>query len=200
MKKDAARHLEKQKSIVNAVVTLMDEQGLKKVSILDICAAAGVSVGAFYHYFPSKDHIVPAMYSQLVAHMKEVCADRLPQMDAPDAILTFFDQYADYITQWGTYANRLTAKNALENRDDYEQHRIRLFELLLTIVTRGLDSGALISSRPAYVLTEQLFIITRGCNFEWAKRGEGFPCAEYTHDTVAAFMVAIKAPPTGIST
>lgn len=199
MKKDAARCLEKQKNIVDAVVTLMDEHGLKKVSILDICAAAGISVGAFYHYFPSKDHIVPAMYDQLTIHMEHVCADKLPQLDAPAAILMFFDRYAENITRWGACANLLTVKNSLDNKYDCEQRGTALFDLLLRIVCAGQESGELISTRPADVLTEQLLIMARGCSIEFAKRGEAFPCAAYMHDMVAAFVTSIETPPQGLT-
>ena len=40
-----------------AALTLFMAYGIQHVTIDDICTACGVTKGAFYYYFPSKDHI-----------------------------------------------------------------------------------------------------------------------------------------------
>ena len=44
-------NISKKKIIVDVIVKLMDEEGMKNVTIKDICDQANISVGAFYHYF-----------------------------------------------------------------------------------------------------------------------------------------------------
>ena len=41
-----------------AALTLFTAYGIQQVTIDDICQACGVTKGAFYHHFPSKDHII----------------------------------------------------------------------------------------------------------------------------------------------
>ena len=44
--------------ILDVALDLFKEKGIDSVKVTDICQAAGVSVGAFYHHFPSKESII----------------------------------------------------------------------------------------------------------------------------------------------
>ena len=46
--------LDTRRKIFNTALNLIKEKGFDKVSVDDICAACGVSKGAFYHHFKSK--------------------------------------------------------------------------------------------------------------------------------------------------
>lgn len=47
-------------SLMEAAFQLVRRQGLSATSVDEICAAAGVSKGAFFHYFKSKDELAAA--------------------------------------------------------------------------------------------------------------------------------------------
>ena len=51
--------------ILEIALDLFKEKGMNAVKITDICQAAGVSVGAFYHHFPSKESIIERGYQSL---------------------------------------------------------------------------------------------------------------------------------------
>jgi AcrR family transcriptional regulator len=51
--------------IYQAALALFRERGFDAATMRDIAAAAGMSLGAAYHYFPSKDAIVLAYYQQI---------------------------------------------------------------------------------------------------------------------------------------
>ena len=51
--------------IYQAALALFRERGFDAATMRDIAAAAGMSLGAAYHYFPSKDAIVLAYYEQI---------------------------------------------------------------------------------------------------------------------------------------
>ncbi|MCL2840074.1 MAG: TetR/AcrR family transcriptional regulator [Defluviitaleaceae bacterium] len=60
------RHEEKTKSeILNTAVRLFQEKGWDKVKIEDIVKEVGVTRGAFYHYFNSREHIIAAATDQI---------------------------------------------------------------------------------------------------------------------------------------
>lgn len=50
--------------IVDTALRLFREQGYEATTMRAIAAAAGVSVGNAYYYFPSKQHLVQAYYAQ----------------------------------------------------------------------------------------------------------------------------------------
>jgi len=51
--------------IYEAALALFRERGFESATMRDIAAAAGMSLGAAYHYFPSKDSIVLAFYDRV---------------------------------------------------------------------------------------------------------------------------------------
>src|SRR5687768_513463 len=62
--------------IYAAALTLFRERGFDATTMRDIAAAAGMSLGAAYHYFPSKDAIVLEYYDQVSdEHARRVAAE-----------------------------------------------------------------------------------------------------------------------------
>jgi len=51
--------------IYSAALALFRERGFDATTMRDVAAAAGMSLGAAYHYFPSKDAIVLAYYDRI---------------------------------------------------------------------------------------------------------------------------------------
>lgn len=63
--------------ILDTAVRLFGEQGYDKTTMRAIAAAAGVSVGNAYYYFPSKDHLVQAFYATVQDAHADACAEVL---------------------------------------------------------------------------------------------------------------------------
>ncbi len=59
--------------IVDTAVRLFGEQGYDKTTMRAIAAAAGVSVGNAYYYFPSKGHLVQAFYATVQDAHADAC-------------------------------------------------------------------------------------------------------------------------------
>jgi AcrR family transcriptional regulator len=71
-----AKGEETRNRIYDAALTLFRERGFDDTTMRDVAAAAGMSLGAAYHYFPSKDAIVLAYYDHVSRdHSKRVVAD-----------------------------------------------------------------------------------------------------------------------------
>jgi AcrR family transcriptional regulator len=60
----SARGEQTRSLIVDTALRLFREQGYEATTMRGIAAAAGVSVGNAYYYFPSKQHLVQAYYAQ----------------------------------------------------------------------------------------------------------------------------------------
>lgn len=66
--------------IYNVALALFRERGFDATTMRDVAAAAGMSLGAAYHYFPSKDAIVLAYYDHVSKeHTRRVIAEAAPQ-------------------------------------------------------------------------------------------------------------------------
>jgi AcrR family transcriptional regulator len=60
-KVDPVKHEQKRRDILDAAFVCFIKDGFRGASTTDICAAAKISPGHLYHYFPSKEAIVEAM-------------------------------------------------------------------------------------------------------------------------------------------
>src|SRR5437868_6016902 len=61
----AARQL-----LYDTAIRLIGERGFENTTLRDVAAAAGVSVGLLYRYFPSKQAVVLALYEELSAEQE----------------------------------------------------------------------------------------------------------------------------------
>lgn len=59
------------KTLLEAALARFGEDGFEKTTMRDIAKEAGLSLGAFYYYFKSKDEIVLAFYAQTNAEAAE---------------------------------------------------------------------------------------------------------------------------------
>lgn len=76
---------------------LFSAEGFDQVSIDAICKKAGVTKGAFYHYFSSKYDIPIQQYRHIQSEFFDYC-EGLDRADAPKALRMAIMWYADYCT------------------------------------------------------------------------------------------------------
>ncbi len=77
--------------VLDTALALFRRQGFARTTMRDIADAAGLSLGAAYHYFPSKDALVMAYYEWMQAeHERLVEAARSPDADLQSRIATLF--------------------------------------------------------------------------------------------------------------
>jgi TetR/AcrR family transcriptional repressor of nem operon len=67
----ARLHSETKEKLCDAARRLMLEQGFPATSVEQICTAAGVTKGSFFHYFDSKEHIGKELLERFLAERLE---------------------------------------------------------------------------------------------------------------------------------
>jgi AcrR family transcriptional regulator len=70
--------------LLSAATRLFAERGFERTSVQEIVDAAGVTKGAMYHYFTSKDDLLQEIYAR-VLRMQMERLNRFADMDAPVA-------------------------------------------------------------------------------------------------------------------
>jgi AcrR family transcriptional regulator len=84
MPKVGQAHLDaRRQQIVDAARTRFASHGFARTSMADIVAESGLSTGAIYRYFTSKDELVVAVCQQ--------ASDALPQSLSPEAVRGFLE-------------------------------------------------------------------------------------------------------------
>jgi AcrR family transcriptional regulator len=171
--------ISKKKSIVDVIANLMDEEGLKNVTIKDICEEANISVGSFYHYFTSKDSIVQEMYKLMdeyfLLNKDNICS----HFTANEDIIDFVTHFGLYAEQWGYYANLLVMKTSIaDDALHSNRQRRKIYNVLTEIIETGIREKFFKISIDADDLASTIFVLMRGYLLEWTKKGHDYPVRE----------------------
>lgn len=152
--------------IYNVSIELMDKKGFNNITIEEISKKAGVSVGAFYHYYKSKDDIFFEIYKKADEYFKNEVAQELddPSLNALDKIVLFFSHYAKYNTERGI--ENVSQLYNTKNKLFIEKGRY-LINLLQKIVEEGQKQNEIFTEMTSESITEYLFIVSRGVVIDW---------------------------------
>lgn len=112
--------METEKKILNTALGLMRERGFDRVSVRDICTAAGITTGAFYHHFPSKEALLEYGFAPMDDYMRVALEGH--QDDPPDRrlwlILTAYAQFMEHGGELiGRYYQRRIAEPGTRSMD-----------------------------------------------------------------------------------
>ena len=90
-------------AILNAALELMRKDGFEAVTVRDICTRAGITTGAFYHHFKSKEELFDKGFAPLDQFMSAIL-EKLPEDDPVARLMTIVDQYALFMESCGVLA------------------------------------------------------------------------------------------------
>lgn len=101
-----ARRAERRDQILNAAWTCFQREGLHATKMDDIIAASGLSAGAVYSYFPSKDALILAAVTTSLAGIQELLTPLWKQQPPPSPELL--------LRQIASAVERFTARDGFD--------------------------------------------------------------------------------------
>lgn len=90
-------------AILNAALELMQKDGFDAVTVRDICDHAGITTGAFYHHFKSKEELFDKGFAPMDQFMSAML-EKLPEDDPVARLLTIVEHYALFMESCGVLA------------------------------------------------------------------------------------------------
>ena len=163
---------ETQKKLINAVIALTRTKSFESITVQEICSAAGVSTGSFYHQFGSRDGMVMAAYQNIDWLLTDSFREQYRNLSPLAALNCLLIRYLEYVQQeigpvLGQYYKVLLNHPGVTRYDmtrPYCQEIRRLLELAsaqnLLHPDCDLDS-----------LTRAFMRLLRGLLFDWVIEG-----------------------------
>lgn len=167
MQKHTSRQLQAQKTkrkIYNSAVDLFKKHGFDNTTIEDISRKAGVSVGAFYHYYPSKADIYSELYQKIDEFYENNADEIMFEEDFYDDIILFFRHYATYNSARGTDAVKQLFNTQSVLFLDKKRY---MYRLLTDIIKKGEEKNQLTKGMDINEIEEFLLVIARGVIYDW---------------------------------
>lgn len=146
---------------------LFKSKGYDSVKVQDICDAAEISVGAFYHHFDSKLEIINTGYEQVDTLLLERYASK-KHTDYRQMIVDLMGEGGDLLEELGwpfvseVYKNLIT----LDNKYTLSENRPVYIELKRAL-TQAMDNGILEQTQSADSLAMTIMRLSRGAIFDW---------------------------------
>lgn len=147
--------------LVDAAGDLFAEQGFEGTSVADIVDAAGVTKGAMYHYFASKEDLLQEIYARVLRMQTErleaVMARELPVaerlwMAAADVVATSAENLASTVI----FFRSLHALSD-ERQRQVRAERRRYHEAFRSLILEGQRAGAFRSDVDADLVVDFYF-------------------------------------------
>ncbi|MEI4770546.1 TetR/AcrR family transcriptional regulator [Psychrobacillus sp. FJAT-51614] len=140
---------EKKKEIIQAAATVFGSNGFYSTTMDDLVKASGISKGAIYHYFKSKEEVYEHMLQQQVEQTIQVLTDKFSHVHSSiEKIAVLFDLYTS--NEWLKEPKLNSVRNQLEHwiagsreeeRAKFERHSKIFHDLINSILEEGRDSG-----------------------------------------------------------
>ena len=164
---------DKKKKIVDTIACLIDEDGLKNISIKQICEEANISIGTFYHYFDSKDTIVDDMFEVLNEYFFDNEEIIRSQKTSKEAAICFVRSFGEFVEEWGYYANVLIstakARKDIISRPDHD-----MWKILRSILEEAIENKEISNTYDSYFYTDSIKAVIRGILLEWIYKKDDF--------------------------
>ena len=179
---------QRREQIVGAARSLIVQRGLSAISLRDIAAAAGVSMGTVTYHFSGVDEIlgevVVAESERFYAEVVEV-ADAEPDARAALRVLIdpMFEESPDVEAHWRIWSDYWAAVARRPGMTQPYAERVRFWEACCTrVIERGVRDGSLRPVEPAAAALK----LSAYADGLWAQRGQEAP--GLTADLARAWM------------
>lgn len=141
-----------QDDLISAARQLMLRQGYAATGINDICREAGVSKGAFYHSFPSKEALaieaLRSFHRRGIEELGTIDVSDVPPADRLPRFVERLSERATFLWEDGCLVGTLAMEMAVES-DELQGHVSQLFGQLATLVARLAEPYAKSLPKPA---------------------------------------------------
>lgn len=191
MSKVAQKQLKRRSEIIETAIRLMSDTPFDTLSVSDICEAAGISIGSFYHYFDKKSDLLVGLLSLVDEALEEEVFPLLDRSDEVENLQLLARGFAQYILRNDLERSRLIS--AIEPFDRALDGRPRPLCIKLTeLFLRGQEKGQIIPSLPAEELTRLYLIALRGVSVDWTRHNGGYDLLQTMDTFTGLFLRSLR--------
>jgi AcrR family transcriptional regulator len=154
--------------LITVIQELLKVKTFDELSIEDICKGAGVSTGAFYHHFGSKDGIIVELYRNTDEYFEKNILRGLQSSDPAERILEYLACQCGYAQELGLSLISNVYKAQINHGNSFFLSGERgLPKGLRRLVEEAQAQGRLITTADAAEITSELLIVSRGIIYNW---------------------------------
>ena len=154
--------------LLSATIKLVKEKGVKNTTIRDICKNSGVSNGAFYHYYNSKEELLKDTYYQIDKLVTPDFIKSCNDMEIMHGLYEILKIYVLFIVNEAGILVKEYHKVLLDgvNISVFDPKR-PYYQAIKEQLNRCIDEGVISSGYTLEYLTNYCIRFLRGLIFDW---------------------------------
>ncbi len=181
-----------QKALYDAASTLMHDYGYDYLTVQNICKLAGVTTGAFYHHFHSKDDILCLFLNkgyEAFIENRNVCLPEDPLARLTELCVLYAahneSNGVEFVSNYYSTKNKSLNTIGLSPEDMYvsSNYRARYDSLMA-----AREAGQIPADTDCVSLNEDICSLTKGIIFDWCLSNGGFDLTRRIRRMVDRFM------------
>lgn len=154
--------------LCKAALTLFCEHGVQCVTIDDICTYCGVTKGAFYHHFPSKDHIITYSVNYELDCYIEKYFHMSPSQSVKQLLLHLQQLSFSYFQQLGKMMTRYSYEGQIHSLIALKQQERSYVSYLSQLIEQGIEKQLFRSHLDFENCYMMNIILFTGFLFKWS--------------------------------
>ncbi|MDP4085954.1 MAG: TetR/AcrR family transcriptional regulator [Bacillota bacterium] len=154
--------------ILNIALQLLSEKGFDQMQVNQICKLAGISVGAFYHHFSSKEDIIIETYKEVDEYFIQHVFPAVKGMAIRESIVEYIGLQAKYAADKGVeLISQLYKSQIFSGNSFFISSDRALPQGLKEIVEKGQQNHQIRNDLSSNYITNQLLRYARGIIYDW---------------------------------
>ena len=198
--KRKAQGAETKKKLYEIAERLFTERNFSDVNVEDITDEAGITKGAFYVHFESKDALIAILIADYAARADtdyKTFLETLPDnMHASEVLLALTQKIAETLLNTIGYENMKKVYQMLlagtVDTEAVKGYSRELYTLFHGVLEKGILRGELTSSLPLEKLSQHFVMTIRGVSYEWCVRYPDFDLKEQAMEHIRLLIEGIQ--------
>lgn len=186
--------LKTKNKIVKVALKLIKEDGYHNMSIRQLCQEAGISTGAFYHHFNSKEEIINKAFGLYDAELEEVLENHPFQNPIEDIRFILLNQTEFILRESGNFTKELYIAQ-LSTSDKYSVNPDRkIYRVIKDLVTQAKQERLITSNMMVEEISQFLLRTTRGVTLDWCLNDYSYDLCAQTQKDLDLVLTVLTAP------
>ncbi len=190
---------ETKKKLYEIAEKLFSQHNFSDVSVENITDEAGITKGAFYVHFESKDALIAILIADYAARAdtdyKAFLATLSSDMPTSELILALTQKITDELADTIGYENMKKVYQMLlagtVNTEPVKGYDRELYTLFHDILERGIQRGECRSTLSTDILARHFVMAIRGVSYEWCVRYPDFNLKEQAVEHIQMLLEGI---------
>lgn len=190
------RGLRTRQRIYRTAIELFARKGYENVSVDEICRRPGLTKGAFYAHFRSKDQIILEEFMNMDRHYAAAAENLPPEASSLEKLRRFNREAIRLMSELGVTLMRVLyhSQIAPHMREPYLINPARnLYLITERLIREGQEKGEIRSDLPAAELTTVLINAFRGQLYHWCLTDGSFDLLEACDQLMELILRGIRA-------